>query len=93
LLAAFGSVVGGDGRGLAIAVGFDGGGVDALLHEVVADGLGAALGELLIVVVGADAIGVAFDGDMQTGISEYDAGNFGEALAGSGKKLEAAAAE
>ncbi len=81
------------GSVLAISVGFDGGGIDPLLNEVVANGLGAMLGELLVVVVAADAVGVAFDGDVQRGIGEDDAGNFREALAGSGKKLETAAAE
>ena len=72
---------------------FHGGGVDSLLNEIIADGLGAMLGELLIVVVGADAVGVAFDGDVQRGLGEDDAGNFGEALTGSREQFEAAAAE
>ena len=66
---------------------------NSLLHEIIADGLRAALREILIVLVAADAVGVSFDGNVQAGISEHDAGNFGEALAGSGQKLEAAAAE
>src|ERR1700688_5016810 len=70
LLAAFGGVVAGDGCGLAVSMGFDGGGVNALLHKVIANGLRAAFGELLVVIVGADAIGIAFDGDVQCGIGE-----------------------
>src|SRR6267378_7493383 len=74
-------------------MGFDRVGVDPLLDDVIADGLGAVFGELLVVVVPTDAVGVSFDCEMKTGIGEDDSGDFCQAFAGSGKKLEAAAAE
>ena len=61
--------------------------LNALLDEVVANGLGAVFGELLIVVVAAYAVGVAFYGDVQSRIGQHDAGNFGQALAGSGQEV------
>src|SRR5579859_4687210 len=60
-LAALGGVVGGNGLRFAEAAGGHGAGADALFGEEVADGIGAAFGELLIEVVGADAVGVTFD--------------------------------
>src|SRR2546422_1220174 len=47
-LAAFGRVIGGDGLRLAEAVSGNGRRGDALFGEKVANGIGAALGELLI---------------------------------------------
>ena len=90
LLAALGSVVGGDGFAFAEAAGFDCGGLNPLLHEIIPHGLRAMLGKLLVVVVGADAVGVAFDGKMQAGIGEDDAGNFCQALARTGREFVAA---
>ena len=58
-------------------MGFEVGGFNSLLDEVVADGFGAMLGELLIVVVAAYAVGVAFYGYVQGGIGEDSSGNFG----------------
>src|SRR5216684_2646831 len=89
-LAAFGSVIGGDGLRLAEAAGGDGGGGDALLGEKIADGVGAAFGELLIEIVAADTVRVTLDLQSQAGMREDDAGNFGEFFAGAG--LEGVAA-
>src|SRR4029077_19516727 len=47
-LAAFGGVVGGDGLHFAEAAGSDGRTRDALLGKEIADGIGAAFGELLV---------------------------------------------
>src|SRR5437667_6822194 len=55
-LAAFGGVIGGDGLVLAEAAGGNGRTGDALLGEKIADGIGAAFGELLIEIVAADAV-------------------------------------
>ena len=54
---------------------------------------GAVLGEILIVLVTAHAVGVAFDGDVEAGIGEDNSRNFGQTLAGGGKKFEASTAE
>src|ERR1700676_874774 len=83
-LAAFGGVIGGDGLALAEAAGGDGGGRDALLGEKIADGVGAAFGELLIEIVAADAVGVALNLERKTGMRKDDAGNLGELFAGAG---------
>ena len=60
-LAAFGGVVGSDGLHFAEAARGDVGTGNALFGEKIADGVGAALGELLIEIIAADAVGVAFD--------------------------------
>ena len=67
------ALVAGDGLLLALAFGVDAVGFDALAHQVVLDRSGALLGELLVVRVGADAVGVA-DGDDHF---ELDALGFG----------------
>src|SRR5580700_2079278 len=59
-LAAFGGVVGSDGLHFAEAARGDVGTGNALLSEKIADGIGAAFGELLIEIIAADAVGVAF---------------------------------
>src|SRR5260370_38199954 len=92
-LAAFGSVIGGDGLRLAEAAGGDGGGRDALLGEKVADGIGAAFGELLVEIVAADAGGLAFDLERNARTRANVSGNFGaffggHCLAGADARLE-----
>ena len=89
-LAAFGSVVRSDRLCFAEAVGGDGRSGHALLGKKIADGIGAAFGELLIEIVAANTVGVAFDLERETGMREDDAGNFGEFFAGAG--LEGVAA-
>src|SRR4029077_1045373 len=49
--------------------------------------------ELLVVVVATHAVSMTFDREAQAGIGQYNARNFGQALACSGKKFEAAALE
>src|SRR5882762_1487394 len=83
-LAAFGGVIGGDGLVLAEAAGGDGRTGDALLGKKIADGIGAAFGELLIEIVAADAVGVTLDLEREAGMRKDDAGNFGELLARAG---------
>src|SRR5215467_9908667 len=68
LLPPFRSVVGSDGRGFAEAASFNRSRGNSLLHEVVAHRIGPALGKALVIFVAADAVGVAFDGDVQAGI-------------------------
>ena len=80
-LATLGSVVGSDGLRFAKAAGGDGRGGHALFGKKIADGIGAAFGELLIEIVAADAVGVAFDLERKAGMREDDAGNFGEFFA------------
>src|SRR5260370_13192130 len=89
-VATFGGVIGGDGLRLAEAAGGDGGGRDALLGEKVADGIGAAFGELLVEIVAADAVGVVLGGEREARMRENDAGNFGEFFAGAGLERVAA---
>src|SRR5258708_35012788 len=92
-LAAFGSVIGGDGLRFAEAAGGDGGGRDTLLGEKIADGIGAVFGELLIEIVAADTVRVTFDLESEAGMRENDAGNFGEFFAGAGLEGVAAGVE
>src|SRR5437879_5449280 len=92
-MAAFRGVAGRDGSGLAEAVRFNRARSNSLLHEVVANRLGAQLREALVVFVAANAVGVSFHRDVQAGIRENDAGNFRQALAGSGSEFVTAAAE
>jgi len=89
-LAAFGGVVGSDGLRFAEAARGDGRTGDALLGEKIADGIGAALGELLIEIIATDAVGVAFDLEREAGMREDDAGNFGELFARAGLERVAA---
>src|ERR1700751_3281848 len=91
--ATFRGIVGRYWLSLAESVGFYSSGGNSLLHEIIANDSGTLLGEILVVFVAADAVGVSFDGEVQAGIGEHDAANFGQALAGGGQKLEAAAAE
>src|SRR5437899_4755156 len=74
-LAAFGRVVGGDRLRLAEAVSGNGRRRYALFGEKIANGIGAALGKLLIEFVAADAVGVALDLEREAGMREDDAGN------------------
>ena len=76
-LAAVGGVVGGDGLGLAEAASGHCAAGDAFFGEVVANGIGAAFGELLIEIVGADAVGVTFDLQRQPSVGEKNSRNFG----------------
>src|SRR5260370_11938819 len=92
-LAACGGLVGGDRLRFAEAVGRDGRRRYALFGEKIADGVGAALGELLIEFVAADAIGVALDLEQEAGMREDNAGNFGEFFAGAGLESVAAGVE
>ena len=92
-LAAFGVVVGSDGLRFTEAAGGDGRGRDALLGEKIADGIGAAFGELLIEFVATDAVGVALDLEREAGMRENDAGNFGELFACAGLEGVAAGVE
>src|SRR6266478_8983441 len=69
-LAAFGGVIGGDGLVLAEAAGGNGRTGDALLGKKIADGIGAAFGELLIEIVAADAVGVTLDLEREAGMRE-----------------------
>src|SRR6185503_9592325 len=59
LLASFGRLVGRDGLGLSLADRRDLRGRDALAHQVVLHRGCAALGQLLVVRVGADRVGVS----------------------------------
>ena len=56
----------------------------ALRQQVIAHCAGALLGELLVVLVAADAIGVAFQLDLEAGISQQNAGDLGHLFAGAG---------
>src|SRR5258708_7960351 len=85
-LAAFGRVVGGDRLRLAEAVSGNGRRGDALLGEKVADGIGAALGKLLIEIVAANAVGVALDLERETGMREVAAGDCSEFFAGAARQ-------
>jgi len=55
---------------------------DSLLRQISAHALGALPGKLLIEHFGPDAVGVAFNGQPQGWICEYDAGYFGQLFAG-----------
>ena len=92
-LAAFRRVIGRNGLSFAEAAGGDGTGGDALVNEEITDHAGAAFAELLIEVVGANGIGVAFDLHLQTGMREHDAGNFCKFFAGAGFEGVAAGVE
>src|SRR6267142_5034251 len=80
-LAAFGGVVRSDGLHFAEAAGGDGRTRDALFGEKIADGIGAAFGELLVEIVAADAVRVALDLKREARMREDDAGDFGEFFA------------
>src|SRR5437868_3621956 len=69
-LAAVGGCVVGNGLRLAEALRRNCSCRYTLLHKIITDGLGALLGEALVVVVGADGVGVAFDGDLQRRIRQ-----------------------
>src|SRR5713226_463575 len=83
-LAALRGVVRSDGLHFAEAAGGDGRRSHALFGEKIADGVGAALGELLIEIIAADAVGVAFDLKREARMGEHDAGNFRELFARAG---------
>lgn len=76
LLTAFGRVV--RGNRLSFAETFRGNLIcrDSLLYQVIANRIGAIFGELLVVFIGANAIGVTFDLKVQGWIREYDSRNF-----------------
>src|SRR5271157_1651450 len=93
LLAAFRGIVGGHGLAFSEAAGGDRVGGNALLHQVVADGIGALLREPPVVFVAADAVGVTFDRQAQALIGEHDARYFGEPFPRAGQQLEAATLE
>ena len=84
LLTARGGVVRCDGIGFAHSGGGNVGGGDSLFGQEIAHGIGALLGELLIVVVGADAIGVAFQLELEARICQEDSRDLGHFLAGTG---------
>ncbi len=84
LLSAGGGVVPSDRAILTESHGAHAGLRNALLKQVVANRIGALFRKPLIVVVGADTVGVALQLDLQSGIGEQDAGNLGELLAGAG---------
>src|SRR5580704_9911389 len=92
-LAALGGVIRGDGLHFAEAARGDIGAGHTLLGEKVADGVGAALGELLIEIIAANAVGVAFDLESEAGMGENNAGNFCELFAGAGLEGVAAGVE
>ena len=92
-LAAFGGVVGGYGLRFAEAAGGHRAACHALFGQEIADGVGAAFGELLVELVGADAVGVAFDLEREAFVGEKDAGNFGEFFAGTGLERGASGIE
>src|SRR5215472_13640043 len=71
--AAFGGVVRGDRLVFAEAVSFDIVRRNSLLHEVIAHGLGTALGKCLVVFVAANAVRVSFDRHMQARVGENNA--------------------
>src|SRR5436305_15168509 len=66
--ATFGRVVAGDRPRLAVSARGDAARLDALLEQVVAHRLGAALGELLVVRGAADRVGVPFDDHVEARI-------------------------
>ena len=73
VLAGIGSHVaaGGLRLGFALAFGVDAVRLDALADQVILDGLGPTLGQLLVVLVGADAVSVADrDDDFQRDLVE-----------------------
>src|SRR6185312_8213855 len=84
LLAAFGGVIARNRVVLAVALGRNGAAVDALRGQELADRVGPVFGELLVVIVGARAVGVAVDLDLQVGVGQQDAGNLGQLDFGSG---------
>src|SRR5262249_48926550 len=93
LLPAFRRVVGGYRLGLAEAAGHDGTVRNPLLHQVITHRLRPALGELHVVFVAAHAVGMAFHIQVQSGISQHNAGYLRQALARSGQKLKAPSLE
>src|ERR1700756_5285692 len=66
-----------DRLALAIGVGADAAGVDALAHQVVLDRGGAALGQGLVVGVGADPVGVAGDVHLHARVIGAELGDAG----------------
>src|SRR5262249_36429289 len=64
-----------------------------LLDQIIPDGFGTLFGKLLVVFVAAHAVGMAFDGKMQTWISQHNAGNLGQTLARAGQQFIAAGLE
>ena len=66
--ALFGRVVG-LGRALTVSKGVDAAGIDALLHEVAAHGVGATLGERLVECVRIRGVGVALNLQFQRRIA------------------------
>ena len=83
-LAAGGVGVGGYWLRFAEAVRGDRVWRQVLGYQVAADGLGSPLGEALVHFVAADAIGVAFDFELQTRMSQDNAGDLRQLLSGAG---------
>jgi hypothetical protein len=71
-LAAFGGVIRRDGLRFSKAVRGDGRRGHSLLREKIAHGISAPLGKLLIEFIGAHAVRVAFDLQIQSGVSQND---------------------
>src|SRR5205085_1467454 len=89
-LAAVGGAIRSDRLGFAKAAGGNGGSGYAVLREEVADGIGAALRELLVEVVAADAVRMTFNLHGQAGVRKHNAGDFREFFAGAGLERVAA---
>src|SRR5437660_37900 len=81
MLSAFGSIVGRDGLRLAKAARRDSRQGNPLLRKKISDAVGAAFGELLVEIVRADAVRMAFNLKRESGMREQDAGNLRELLA------------
>src|SRR6266436_7020526 len=92
-LAAFGGVVGGHGLRLAESARGHCAGRHAFFREKIAHGIGAALRELLIKIVAADAVGVAFDLQREAFVGKENSRDFGELFAGSGLECGASGIE
>src|SRR5690349_21456833 len=63
------AVIGGNGLPLTAAAGFDAAVVDAEIHQSGANRVRATFGEALVVVVGADGVGMADNIDGEAGIA------------------------
>src|SRR5258708_30094722 len=88
-LAAFGVVVRSDRLSFAEALSSHRRRLNALFGQKIADAVSAAFGELLVEVIGANAVGVALNLKRESRVSEQDTGDFCELFAGS--RLESGA--
>src|SRR6185369_17299962 len=91
--AAGGGVVAGDGLPLALATRGDARAVDAGLHEVVADGLRAPFGQILVEALGAAVVRMAGDLDVRARVALQDLGDLEELRVGTRLQAGAAALE